>query len=150
MNQSDFFVTGGALLADAGCYVARAADTDLVGALRAGEFCYVLTTRQMGKTSLMVRTAVQLREEGRSVVVLDLTAFGQNLDVEQWYFSMLSAVAAKLDLDDEMEAYWEANLRRAPLHRFMGAIRDVYLETKQKPLTIFVDLIDEEDRKSVV
>ena len=142
MNQSDFFVTGGALLADAGCYVARAADTDLVGALRAGEFCYVLTTRQMGKTSLMVRTAVQLREEGRSVVVLDLTAFGQNLDVEQWYFSMLSAVAAKLDLDDEMEAYWEANLRRAPLHRFMGAIRDVYLETKQKPLTIFVDEID--------
>ena len=48
MNQSDFFVTGGALLADAGCYVARAADTDLVAALRAGEFCYVLTTRQMG------------------------------------------------------------------------------------------------------
>lgn len=142
MNQSDFFVTGGALLADAGCYVARAADTDLVAALRAGEFCYVLTTRQMGKTSLMVRTAVQLREEGRSVVVLDLTAFGQNLNVEQWYFSMLSAVAAKLDLEDEMEAYWEANLRRAPLHRFMGAIRDVYLETKQKPLTIFVDEID--------
>ena len=106
MSQSDFFVTGGALLADAGSYVARAADSDLLAALRAGEFCYVLTTRQMGKTSLTVRTAAQLREEGRAVVVLDLTAFGQNLDVEQWYFSMLSNVATKLDLEDEMEAYW--------------------------------------------
>lgn len=142
MNQSDFFVTGGALLADAGSYVARAADSDLLTALRAGEFCYVLTTRQMGKTSLTVRTAAQLRAEGRAVVVLDLTAFGQNLDVEQWYFSMLSNVATKLNLEDEMEAYWEANLRRAPLHRFMGAIREVYLERKRKPLTIFVDEID--------
>lgn len=142
MSQSDFFVTGGALLADAGSYVARAADSDLLAALRAGEFCYVLTTRQMGKTSLTVRTAAQLREEGRAVVVLDLTAFGQNLDVEQWYFSMLSNVATKLDLEDEMEAYWEANLRRAPLHRFMGAIREIYLEKKRKPLTIFVDEID--------
>ena len=142
MKQSDFFVTGGALLADAGCYVARAADTDLAAALRAGEFCYVLTTRQMGKTSLMVRTAAQLRQEGRSVVVLDLTAFGQNLSVEQWYFSMLSDMAGKLDLEHEMEAYWEANLRRSPLHRFMGAILDVYLETKPKPLTVFVDEID--------
>ncbi len=142
MKQSNFFVTGGALLADAGSYVARAADTDLLAALRAGEFCYVLTTRQMGKTSLTVRTAAQLREDGRAVVVLDLTAFGQNLDVEQWYFSMLSNVATKLELEDEMEAYWEANLRRAPLHRFMGAIREVYLEKKRKPLTIFVDEID--------
>ena len=142
MNQSDFFVTGGALLADAGSYVERAADTMLIEALRAGEFCYVLTTRQMGKTSLTVRTAAQLRAEGWAVVVLDLTAFGQNLDVEQWYFSMLSDVAVKLKLEEEMESHWEANVRRAPLHRFMGAIRDVYLERCEKPLAIFVDEID--------
>ena len=142
MHRSDFFVTGGALLADAGSYVARAADTNLLNALRSGEFCYVLTTRQMGKTSLTVRTAAQLRAEGGAVVVLDLTAFGQNLDVEQWYFSMLSDMACKLNMEGEMEAYWEANLRRAPLHRFMGAIREVYLEKKRKPLTIFVDEID--------
>jgi hypothetical protein len=142
MQRSDFFVTGGALLADAGSYVARAADASLLTALRAGEFCYVLTTRQMGKTSLTVRTAAQLREGGGAVVVLDLTAFGQNLDVEQWYFSMLSDMACKLDLENEMEGYWEENARRAPLHRFMGAIREVYLEKRRKPLTIFVDEID--------
>jgi hypothetical protein len=39
----------------------------------------------MGKSSLMVRTAARLREEGVGVAVLDLTAIGQNLSAEQWY-----------------------------------------------------------------
>ncbi len=142
MSPPDFFVTGGALQADAGCYVARAADNQLLEALRKSEFCYVLTSRQMGKSSLMVRAAVQLRQEGCAVVILDLTAIGQNLVVDQWYFSMLCHVGEKLNLEAEMEAYWDANERRAPLERFMGAIRDVYLERKRKPLVIFVDEID--------
>jgi tetratricopeptide (TPR) repeat protein len=83
-----------------------------------------------------------LREQGCAVVILDLTAIGQNLVVEQWYFSLLCHVGEKLNLEAEMEAYWDANERRAPLHRFMGAIRDVYLERKRKSLVIFVDEID--------
>ena len=142
MTNQGFFVAGGALQADAGCYVARVADTDLLEALRRGQFCYVLTSRQMGKSSLMVRTAVQLRQEGSAVVVIDLTAIGQNLDVEQWYFSMLCHVGEKLHLEAEMEEFWDANQRRAPLHRFMAAIKEVYLARKRKPLVIFVDEID--------
>jgi AAA-like domain len=142
MRGQNFFVTGGALQADADSYVPRAADRELLEALRNGEFCYVLTSRQMGKSSLMVRTAVALREQGSAVVILDLTAIGQNLDVEQWYFSMLCHVGEKLGLETEMENYWDANMRRAPLHRFMGALREVYLERKRKPLVMFVDEID--------
>ena len=142
MINHGFFVAGGALQADADSYVARVADTELLEALRHGEFCYVLTSRQMGKSSLMVRTAVQLRQEGSAVVIIDLTAIGQNLDVDQWYFSMLCHVGEKLNLEAEMEAFWDTNQRRAPLHRFMGAIKEVYLENKRKPLVIFVDEID--------
>jgi len=90
----------------------------------------------------MVRTAVQLRQQGCSVVILDLTAIGQNLDVDQWYFSLLCHVGEKLNLEAEMEAYWDANQRRAPLYRFMGALHEVYLERKRKPLVVFVDEID--------
>jgi len=43
------------------------------------EFCYGLTSRQMGKSSLMVRTASKLRGRGVNVISLDLTAVGQNV-----------------------------------------------------------------------
>jgi hypothetical protein len=82
-TPSNFYVTGGTLRQDAPSYVERQADKDLYDGLNRGEFCYVLTSRQMGKSSLMVHTAARLREAGVSVVVLDLTAVGQNLSAEQ-------------------------------------------------------------------
>lgn len=84
-QATDFFITGGTLRADAPSYIARQADEDLYDALSKGEYCYVLTSRQMGKSSLMVRTAMRLAQDGVSVGVVDLTAIGQNVTVEQWY-----------------------------------------------------------------
>ena len=54
-NEADFFVAGGTLRTSAPSYVTRPADAALLQHLQAGEFCYVLTPRQMGKSSLMVR-----------------------------------------------------------------------------------------------
>ena len=77
--HESFYVTGGTLETSASSYVVRPADGELLESLRRGEFCYVLNTRQMGKSSLMVRTAEKLRAEGATVALLDLTSIGQNL-----------------------------------------------------------------------
>src|SRR5262249_31541537 len=100
--STGFYIVGGTVRRDAPCYVRRRADTDLYDSLKQGEFCYVLTARQMGKSSLMVRTAARLREEGVGVAVLDLTAIGQNLSAEQWYGGLLTQVGQQLGLGEEL------------------------------------------------
>jgi hypothetical protein len=93
MPPNTFFVTSGTMSPEAPSYVPRQADEDLYAALSRGEFCYVLTPRQMGQSSLMVRTAGCLRENGVAVAVLDLTALGQNLTPEQWYSTLANQAA---------------------------------------------------------
>src|SRR5262249_30752577 len=134
-----FFVSGGTLSRDAQSYVVRKADQELYNGLRQGEFCYVLTSRQMGKSSLMVRTAARLREEGAGVVLLDLTAVGQNLSAEQWYGGLLTQIAQQLELEDNLEEFWDAHPKLGPLQRWMQAIKQIVLPRYVGQVVIFID-----------
>lgn len=62
--SASFYKVGGSLPQNVPSYVMRASDDELYKALKAGEFCYVLNSRQMGKSSLMVRTLTRLRADG--------------------------------------------------------------------------------------
>src|SRR6266481_5520964 len=123
----EFYVTGGTLRHDAPSYVERRADRDLSEGLLQGEFCYVLTSRQMGKSSLMVRTVKRLRDEGVAVAVLDLTAIGQNLSLEQWYDGLISRLGQQLNLEDELFDFCEQHREWGPLQRWVTAIEQAVL-----------------------
>lgn len=141
-KQTERFHTSGTLRHDAASYVERQADRDLLTGLASGEFCYVLTSRQMGKSSLMVRTAWQLRNQGARVVTLDLTALGYNLTVDQWYDGLLSRLGWQTQLEDELEDFWSENTKLSPMQRFFAAIRRVVLEQFPEPLVVFIDELD--------
>ena len=141
-TQADFYVTGGTLGQDVPSYVPRQADQELYESLRRGEFCYVLTSRQMGKSSLMVRAAARLRSDGAAVAVLDLTGIGVNVTAEQWYDGLLMRVGEQLDLEDELEEFWLGHERQNPLRRWMQAVEQVVLARHAGLVVIFVDEID--------
>jgi len=140
-SEKSFYVAGGTVGFKA-CYVERQADGDLYRALLQGEFCYVLNSRQMGKSSLMARTTYRLREGGVTVVALDLMALGVNLTAEQWYAGLLVKVATQLGFEDDLENYWQSQERLGPLHRFFRALREVVLPRMKRRLVVFIDEID--------
>ncbi len=138
-----FYTTGGTLSQDSPSYVERQADRALIEGLVRGEYCYILTSRQMGKSSLMIRTASRLREGEDSVVaVLDLAAVGQNLNPEQWYDGMLLRLGRQLGLEDEFDDFWLDNPRLGPVQRFFEALYQVVLVKSERRLIIFVDELD--------
>jgi WD40 repeat protein len=127
---------------DAPSYILRQADHDLFEGLLKDEFCYVLTARQMGKSSLIIRTATRLRKEGVGVAVLDLTALGQNLSAEQWYGGLLVQIGQRLLVEDELMEIWTSQPLLGPLQRWMKALRSVVLSHYPGRVVIFIDEID--------
>jgi hypothetical protein len=140
--MSWFFTTGGTLHHNSPSYVERTSDKELFDLLSQGEFCYVLTARQMGKSSSMVRAAMRLKEVGIDTLILDLTAIGQNVNAEQWYDGLLVKIGQSMHLEDELEDYWMDHQRLSPVQRWFQAIRHVILPRVKKTLVIFFDELD--------
>src|SRR5262249_48318250 len=99
------------------------------------------TPSQMGKTSLMARTSARLTEAGASIVRIDLTAVGDNLDAEQWYYALLLIIGRDTGQREELRGFWRDHKDLGPLSRWMAAIREVVLPARPSRLVIFIDEI---------
>ena len=142
VDASDFFVAGGTLRPNTPSYVDRPADDELFQLAQKGEFCYVLTSRQMGKSSLMIRTARRLQEEGVRSVIIDLTNLGTEVSIEQWLLGFLNLVKRRLKLSIDLETWWQEQAGVGYVQRFINFLHDVLLAEVKGQVVIFIDEID--------
>ncbi|MGL5076421.1 MAG: AAA-like domain-containing protein, partial [Waterburya sp.] len=141
----DFYKVGGSLRYGHPTYITRQADRDIYDALKQQEFCYVLNSRQMGKSSLRVRTMKTLSQEGFKCVAIDLGILGRFTTAEQWYGGLLAELWRRLrltkGLDDDLE-WWRSHLELSPVQRFSRFIEDVLLTKCTANIIIFLDEVD--------
>ncbi|MBD2097013.1 AAA-like domain-containing protein [Trichocoleus sp. FACHB-591] len=139
------YYVGGSVPPEYQTYVEREADRKLYEGLKSGEFCYVLNSRQMGKSSLRVRTMQKLQTDGIICGFVDLTRTGsQHLTPDQWYSGFILSCVGSLNLVSKINVRsWLREYEDfSPIQRLCEFIEKVVLVEIPNNIFIFVDEID--------
>ena len=137
------YTTGGTVSADNPLYINRRADDELLGLSRASEYAYILTARQLGKSSLILRTAIRLRETGIQAAIVDLQRIGkQAVSAPQWFLGLLREISRGLALDADLLAWWREREHLGMAQRLTLFFEELVLERIAAPIVVFIDEID--------
>ncbi|MCC5615740.1 CHASE2 domain-containing protein [Nostoc sp. CHAB 5836] len=145
--KSNFeYQIGGSLESSAPSYVKRYADTEFYERLKLGQFCYVLNSRQMGKSSLRVQMMQRLQAEGIICAFIDLTGMGtQDVTPEKWYAGIVQSLVSSCQLHSKIQwrSWWrERRDLLSPVQCLSKFIEEVLLVEVKENIVIFIDEID--------
>jgi|AGSF01.1.fsa_nt_gi hypothetical protein len=128
----DEYKVGGPLSEEDTTYVKREADEQLYKALKDRKFCYVLDSRQSGKSSLCIKTRIKFREDiNIKDVYISLLELGAQNTPEEWYNGQLIKIIKSLKINIDFNTWWNKYVC-PPLQKYSLFIEEVLLiEVKQ-------------------
>ncbi|MGB3760715.1 MAG: AAA-like domain-containing protein [Rivularia sp. (in: cyanobacteria)] len=142
-KSANSYQVGGSLPSAASTYVVREADKILYIGLKTGSFCYVLNSRQMGKSSLRVRIMKKLQEEGFVCCAIEMRDIcGYEVTPDEFFGGFLSLIVSGLDLDIDVGEWWYKYEYLSPLLRLSKFIEEKFLNIVSQNIVIFVDELD--------
>jgi len=141
--MNGIFQPGGSLQLDVKSYVERSCDIELFEHILAGNYCFILTARQMGKSSLKIRTVDKLRKIGYYCATIDTTQIvGRYSNNDTVYYTFLKQILKQLNITFDLSNWWKINELVTPSARFTEFILEELLPIIPGKLIIFLDEID--------
>ncbi|NCS14260.1 MAG: hypothetical protein GPJ02_01075 [Microcystis aeruginosa G13-12] len=141
---TNFYYVGGSVPLDAPSYIKREADDLFYNYLKNGQYCYVLNSRQMGKSSLWVQTQKRLQEDNIDCATIDLSGIGKKLSEDIWYRVLFEQLVKRFDLSirDKQQAWWNERDYKSPINRLDEFVEEILLKEVSRPIVICFDEID--------
>lgn len=139
----NLYTTGGSVNPQEQIYATRRADDELLDISVKGEFAYLLTSRQIGKSSLVIRTAQKLRDIGIQSAHIDLQGITEDgLSAEGFYLGLIHAIEDELNISTDYEDWWQRNAHLGLVQRLTTYFRSMLLPKHGGKIVIFLDEVE--------
>jgi WD40 repeat protein len=141
------YQVGGVLPPDHPTYVVRPADRKILEKLIAGEYCYLMSSPQTGKSSLVLRTIQALQAKNIACITLNLNKVVNNqITLDEWYDEVLHNLGKIWQGTNHQnkKPLWLLANDLTPAQRFLLFIEEVLLiQIPRQPIIILIDEIDQ-------
>jgi hypothetical protein len=141
---TNFYHIGGSVPLESPSYIKREADDIFYDYLKNGQYCYVLNSRQMGKSSLWVQTQKRLQEDNIDCATIDLSGIGKNISEDIWYRVLFEQLVKRFDLSirEKEQTWWDERAYKSPINRLDQFVEEILLKEVSRPIVICFDEID--------